>query len=210
MKTVFLVIVLSLLIGYSSFSQVRFGLKAGTSFTNVAMHKMPDTFNSDVQLAYHAGVFGSLPLSERISIGADLLYSNKGYRNYNEGYQYPDLYFYERFQYLSIPLMLNYELVDKLTVGIGPEVGFLLAASATIEDNWFDTSTLYNNPVDVGLNLGSEYTINERLITGARYYYGFSNVIGDLIIYDENGQATNGAIRNRVFQLYLGYFLKKG
>ena len=201
MRIGYSLLILCSLMCHVSFSQVEFGVKAGANLATVSVTELPDnSFNPEMKAAYHFGFFANSQVNEKISLTTDLLYSNKGLNNYKANF---------KFHYINVPILINYAISDNLKIGLGPEVGILMSAYFKLNDDNFDVSTFYNNKIDVGLDVGVEYSINEIFTAGVRYNYGLSNVLGDSQFTDiVTGNPYDSKIRNRVIQIYIGKLFK--
>jgi hypothetical protein len=95
--------------------------------------------------------------------------------------------------YLDVPVLLEYKLVPRLWVQLGPQFSDLMSAknSNTSVKNDFNTS-------DFSGVLGLQAILPLHFIIGARYVYGFSNI-------NKNNLLNSDALYNRSFQIYLGW-----
>ncbi|TMM55919.1 PorT family protein [Maribacter algarum] len=91
--------------------------------------------------------------------------------------------------YLHIPVMAKYHITDEIAVEFGPQVGFLVA------DNWDeDISIIDTKKVNIGLNIGGGYRMNENFYFNLRISPGLTRVL------DGNN------IKNFAFQVGANYF----
>ena len=104
-----------------------------------------------------------------------------------------------KYDFINIPIMAKYYVVDGLAIEAGPYVGFLMKAenelsggsltgSQDIKDNM--------NSVDFGLGLGASYSLSNGFFGGARYNLGLTD------LPKEN---DGDAIKNGVIQVSVGY-----
>lgn len=89
--------------------------------------------------------------------------------------------------YLNIPLMAKYHITDAIAVEVGPQIGFL------VSDNWDDITT-DTNKVNIGLNIGGGYRLNENLYFQLRFSPSFTNIF------------DNTNLKNGVFHVGAAYF----
>lgn len=74
--------------------------------------------------------------------------------------------------YVHLPIMAKYHITEAIAVEFGPQIGFLLA------DNWDEDLSLINtNKLNVGLNIGGGYRMDENFYFQLRFSPGFTNVI---------------------------------
>lgn len=172
-------------------AQIQIGAKAGI---NLATLNGSDAGNPGTIVNVHFGGFARIPLVEKLSLQPELLYSAQG-----GSYNNPD--FTEHDNYLNIPVLLKYAVVDGFAIETGPQFGILLAAhdkangnSATIKD--------IRNDRDFAWVVGASYRIpTTKFGIDARYNFGIAN------IEDKDATRSNGSVRNGVFQLGVTYVL---
>jgi len=91
--------------------------------------------------------------------------------------------------YIHLPIMGKYHITDNIAVEFGPQVGFLIA------DNWDeDISIIDTKKVNIGLNVGGGYRLNENFYFNLRISPGLTRVI----------EATS--TKNFAFQIGANYF----
>lgn len=115
MKQITLTFAFLMLLFTAAQAQVEFGVKAGGMLSQTSVLD-PDSLSgmTDAKISYLLGGFVNIPISASFSVQPELLYANKGHKNF---YQH----------YLNLPIMLQYHLTDRLKLEAGPEVGYLLA-----------------------------------------------------------------------------------
>jgi opacity protein-like surface antigen len=193
-------------------AQTQFGIKAGVNYVNNVAVNAPDGINDDTKYrpGYHAGIFGRLEYSNKLSLRSELLFSNKGYKFDGEANAQPSGDGSMHLNYINLPLLVGYEIVDKLTFMLGPELGYLLSAKSKFESETIDVKNIWDNDFDFGLSAGANYSISEKFAVEIRYSHGLSSVIKDITITDESGLPTGETVKflNRTFQLSAAYQLR--
>lgn len=159
------------LIAAGAQSQFSFGFKAGINLSRIT--SKGDTTGSekyfyDLAPSLHIGATGSIKVSDRISVCADLLLSEKGYRKDSDG-----ILEASRLLYSNMPVYLNLKLSDHFSLHAGPELGILIA---TRGDDRKYTNSLYSK-VDLGAIAGVAYDISRRLSISLRLEQGISNIV---------------------------------
>lgn len=96
--------------------------------------------------------------------------------------------------YLDVPVLLEYKIVDRLWVQLGPQFSSLLSA----KNNSTDVKTSFNTTDFSGV-LGLQVILPVHIIAGARYVYGFSDMNNNKQFFG------NDAFHNRSFQIYAGF-----
>lgn len=211
MRKIFLISLLALN-SFPLLAQVKLGVKAGGMLTDIAIEGIGLGYSGDgakTKLSYLAGAVLALPIHDRLSLQVELLYSNKGILA-----DLPDASglgnVSDNFHYLSLPLLLRYHLTNRLGIGVGPEVGYLLGAYQRSDAFGSNSRRRYYEPIDVAINLDLQYDLLKKLTLGLRYNMGIYDVTkrsegviagGGLFVEDSD-------LYNRSLQLALTYWLK--
>lgn len=183
-----------LLIPVSGWAQPEFGIKGGLNIADIVIMNY---INPDVESTFrlkagaHAGFFLYGNVKDRVGLGAELLYSDKGVRVNNNIHLH----------YIALPLLVHYQLKDNLVAEAGPELAYMVSARSKLGDE----STTYNNKLDLSLDAGFRLS-TAKLIFGLRYCVGLFNVKEPLDGYAQPG-VEKVKYQNRVLQLSLGYKL---
>ncbi|MCS4238371.1 hypothetical protein M2306_001516 [Myroides gitamensis] len=157
---------------------IKLGAKAGLNISNLS-----GADNTKSKTGFHVGALAEIFLNEKFAIQPEILYSSQGAKaKGSDGSKY-DL------DYINVPIMAKYYVMDGLSVQAGPQVGFVVKAEVGGIDAKDDVNT-----VDFGLNLGAGYELPLGLFFDARYDLGLNKV-------NKEGKST----KNGVFQLSVGY-----
>jgi hypothetical protein len=174
---------------------ITVGLRGGLNLADVVINNVTDPDGEsdfNIKTGFHAGMFAYADGDQRVGLGAELLYSVKGVNaitNIN-------------LHYITLPVLLRYAFVEKLIGEIGPEVGYLVAARS----RYGNMNNVYDNKLDVGLDLGLQYHLTPGLILGMRFNAGVSSVIKNP---SGPAQAEKVRYQNRVLQVSIAYRLYK-
>ncbi len=165
------------------------GAKVGLNVTNIS------NFDLKNKSSFHIGAFAEWNLSDFIGLSPELMYSRQGARDKHDGVKYK-----LRVNYLNIPVLFKFYVLEGLSVDLGPQFGFALNSKAKTKHNDTTNKTKIGdeNTFDVSFPIGLSYTY-EGLILSARYNIGLSNM------WDKDDVGVNS--KNHVFQLSLGYRL---
>jgi hypothetical protein len=187
---------LLLVLTFPVLSQETFylGIKGGLNLSDIALtnYVNPDAESDyNIKAGVHAGLFGNVEIGSDFLLGAELLYSNQGVVANDR----------INLHYITVPLLIQYRFHESFIAEVGPQFGYLLAARS----RYGNVSNTWNNKLDIGLNAGVQYLINERFSAGLRYYAGFSSVINSIDESGSNNIPTEETIKyqNRVLQLSL-------
>lgn len=173
--------------------QTELGIKGGMNLSDIVMTNYidPDVESAlALKIGFHAGVYVSGVLSERIGMSGELLYSDKGVKGLSNIHLH----------YITIPLLVQYRLTDHLVGELGPEPGYLFAARS----NRGSVSNTYNNKFDVSLDAGLRFNAGKWLVT-LRYCAGVFSVRN----LEPSSIPAKDRVKyqNRVLQLSMGYKL---
>jgi len=203
----------------SSMSPVRFGLKAGMNVASLS--KDAGLEDQKSKIGFNAGVFANIPVAESFSIQPEVLYNQLGAKIESRdeytiaGVTTRNVESYStNLDYLTVPVMFQYNFVPNFYIEAGPEFGFMLSAknkgdrttTVTTGSNTSTTNASYTDDIDkdnlntfnfgVGIGLGYYFTDNIGLT--ARYVAGVTDVAKDRPSGDD-------AIRNNNFQVGLAF-----
>ncbi|KQM53666.1 porin family protein [Chryseobacterium sp. Leaf201] len=186
----------------SADSAVRFGVKAGMNVSSLSDDGSLEDQGS--KIGFNAGVFANIPVGSMFSVQPEVLYSQYGdkydTRIGNNTYSYAN-----HLDYITVPVMLQYNLIPNLYVEAGPEFGFMVSAKNKAKNetnndvisesgNYKDNFSTFN----FGIGLGAGYYFTDNIGITARYVAGLTDIAKDR----PNG---SDAIRNNVFQVGLAF-----
>ena len=187
MKKVFMTLAAVVALGMGANAQtgdVKFGFKGGYNLSNFG----GDVENNKSLSGFHLGGFVEIPVSEKFSVQPEVLYSAQGAKF--EGYGYSFDY---KTDYINIPVMAKYYVMDKLAVMAGPQFGFLVKAEVEGEDAKDEIKSF-----EFGVGVGANYYFTENIFAGARYNFGLSNI--------NDGEGSDDfKLNNNVLQVSVGY-----
>lgn len=179
---------------HSAYGQVAIGLKGGLNFANIDTSTPSTAYNS--RTGYHAGAFVSFKFT-KIAIQPELVYSQQG-----TTVQYNGASIDQNFSYVNVPILLKLYLVGGLNLQLGPQFGFLTAASGPIPGSGSSSSQdikSYYKSSDISIALGAGIDLPLNLNLDFRYNLGVS----------DNNESTASTVKNQVFQLSVGFKLFK-
>lgn len=130
-------------------------------------------------------------LSDQLGLQPEILYSAEGSRIESISPEPDDEEW--NFDYINIPILLRYQVIDILSFHAGSQFGFLL--NAEVDDD--DVSDNFKG-TDLSLAFGAQVDLPAGIVGGARYSLGLSD-INDI----NGGFDTN----NNNFQIYVGFKL---
>lgn len=195
---------------FSSASQnISGGIRLGMNVANNNVTTIASSITPDAKIGFLAGGYLSVMLTDKFGIQPELVYSTMGSSSSSvltsQGTTIKavdDL----KFSYLSLPVMLRFNLTDNFNLQVGPQLGYLLSATETASASGLPTisadikSSL--NDIDFGAAAGLGVDFG-KFNAGARYYLGFTNLV-------KNTTGSANKLANNSIQIYIGYSLFGG
>ena len=185
--------------GLSAQEYVKFGIKGGINSSTFSGDGFGDFDNPNSRTSFNLGLLAEIPVSDKFSVQPEVLYSGQGYdiasRNDANDVEY-------QLDYINVPILAKYYLIEGLSIEAGPQIGFLV--NSEIDSNPSGDSGDISldedqfNKVDISLGLGASYKFRGGFFVNARYNYGLSDV------YD-NSFFNNSDVKHSVFQGGIGF-----
>lgn len=151
----------------------RLGAKAGANLTKLS----GQSFNQEFDLGYHLGGFAEIDFSKRLGIQPEVLFNqvnakrssgfNSIYTNLSDPNAAADI----KLNYLSIPVLLRYNVGKMLTLNVGPQFGILIDKHETLLKNGKEA---FKNG-DFGMVGGATINLKALRVYG-RYNIGLANI----------------------------------
>lgn len=154
MKKILLSAVAVMAFGYAVQAQseeMKFGVKAGANFTNFG----GDVEDTDSKTGFYVGGLVDLPVSGNFHVQPEVLYSSEGADDLG-------------IDYLRIPVMAKYYVMEGLSLQVGPEIAFKVSADDEIDEG--------TKSMDFGLGAGAAYELEMGLFFDVRYNLGLSDI----------------------------------
>ena len=201
-KSKLLLAALMLLMASGAFAQLRVGVKAGGNLSKITGFP----FEGKMKFGFHAGIFLDFALNERLSLQPELLYSAQGlngsYTDYDGEDNPINVTGSTSLDYINVPVLLKINIAEGLSAEIGPQIGYLVSATAKLESvegkQVIDMKKEKTcKDFDVTAVAGLSYTFAENFVISARYCFGFTSV--------QTEDVSEVKAQNRVIQLSIGY-----
>ena len=180
--------------------EMNFGAKAGVNLANLSGD---DVSNNEMLIGAFGGVYANMELSDKIFFQPELLFSMQGAKFKAEGIE-GEL----KYNFINVPLMLQYGVTDNIRVELGPQVGLVLSADSKTGDVDVDVKD-NTKTIDFGVNLGGTYYMDNGLNFTVRYNMGLtklgkasSTTVGGITVETEESD-----IKNSVISIGVGYSL---
>ncbi len=205
MKKLFFIAAITVMaVSATQAQEVRLGAKAGVNFSTLSGDDLGDIKS---RTGFHIGGLVEIPISEKFWVQPEVLYSAQGAKYKDSGSEMGVDYSYDittKLDYIQVPIMAKYYVVEGLALEAGPQISFLASKKGTVEGSvgGVEVSTeedLDNvSGIDFGVGFGASYRLPMGVFFGARYNLGLSNV-------NDGDFADDQKIHNNVFQLSAGY-----
>jgi hypothetical protein len=174
----------------------RFGFAVGAAFSN-AVASSKSNYNTGALAGFSLGFTYNHPVSDRISIGAEALYSQKGYAATTQSGK-----FSQRSQFMDIPVFFKMKTGNRFNVFAGPQLSYMLSSNNIYNDG-FDESvrgyyqysgvkTFFAGVIGAGVDITDHVNLN------ARYAI-------DLKGTNANGNVYVPAYKHQALQLAFGF-----
>lgn len=181
MKKIILIIAVTVLIIPTAKSQekIQFGVKGGVNFTNMTSNDY--LYDEKFKTGLYLGATVEIPLSKKISIQPEIVYSSQGIKgkafvNYPSTLPgtMPIVNAEHKLDYIKIPVLAKLYLVKNFSFEIGPSFNFLVNDRFT-SDSY--TQTDLAEKFEFGGVIGLSYKVKSNFFVNTNYLIGFSNTL---------------------------------
>ena len=194
MKKLVLSIAAVLAVGATAHAQqeVKFGPKAGLNISNFT-----GDGKADSRMGFHVGAVAEIKFNDKFAVQPEVLYSTFGAKDKVGGNEIK-----QNNEYISIPVMARYYIVDGFAVEAGPQISFLMKSELKGDGGAVDSKDWFNS-ADFGINIGASYDLPMGLFFGARYGLGLSKVGKEREM--AGIKVEPGDTKNSMIQISAGY-----
>ena len=169
MKRVFLLLLATVFTGMIAQAQgFRLGAKAGANFGKIDGKR----FNEEFKLGYHLGAFAEIDFGKKFGIQPEVLWQTTRVDTATQigsAVQFRDKEI--KLDYLSIPILLRYNINKLITINAGPHFGILLNK----DDNLLQNGQQAFKNGDFGMIAGLQLNLKSLRVYG-RYNIGLNNI----------------------------------
>ena len=167
MKT-FLILIFGLLSMQIARSQIKFGVKAGLNITNLNISGQNVSSGIEPRGDLHAGLIANVHISKSFDIQPEVIYSS-------QGGNIKDSTGSLKYDYINVPVLLQYHVVSGIFIETGPQLGFLISSKYSSEHIQLDTKN-QSKTTDFSWAFGVGYKMPVvNLGLDLRYNLGISN-----------------------------------
>lgn len=193
MKKLFLFTVIAFLSFTIAQSQeFRLGAKAGINVASLG----GDSYgvgSLGSRVSFHVGGLAEIPLVGKFSLQPELLFSSEG-----SNYTFTGLDDNLKLDYVRVPVLAKYYIIEGLTAEAGPVFGVLVNAK---NDDGDDIKENFKS-FDAAFGIGASYRLDMGVFFSLRYNKGLLNVNED---YEDEGITYSYKNQSNVFQVSAGY-----
>ena len=178
---------LGIVISGFAFSQ-QFGLKAGLNVSDI--NNGASGTDMKAKTGLYVGVTATIPVSDEFSVQPELIYNQLGAKTnlYDFGGIIGNVSTTTKLDYVSLPVMLQYNFPSNFYLELGPEFSYMVSAKQGLSTSIISPSTDINmdylNRLNVGAGFGAGYNLNKNIGISARYTFGLTGL-------GKNGNVTD-------------------
>jgi hypothetical protein len=197
MKLTLTGISLLLLISITSHAQqeyFEYGFKGGLNLSNITGDG-EEVSGYDTRTSMNIGMYGLYKILPKLGLQAELLYSEQGFseRFDSEIINIDEIKSLTRMQYINVPVIVSYNLIEQLWIEGGVQVGYLVNAEEEREERFINDSnqlisetetidqTSTYESLELGLLGGLRYKLSQNFMIQARYQKSINDIDKDLV-----------------------------
>ena len=172
--------------GFASTQQ--FGVKAGLNVSDI--NNGASGTDMKAKTGLYVGVTATIPVSDEFSVQPELIYNQLGAKTnlYDFGGIIGNVSTTTKLDYISLPVMLQYNFPSNFYLELGPEFSYMVSAKQGLSTSIISPSTDINmdylNRLNVGAGFGAGYNLNKNIGISARYTLGLTGL-------GKNGNVTD-------------------
>lgn len=154
-----------------------FGIKAGLNLSNLSTEFLDETEYADFKPGFHGGFFARVSLARGLAFQPEVLFSTEGAKESEDD---EEIKF--NFNYIQVPLMLQFGPASGFYGEIGPGIGFLMSAKTKVEIAGLEEEEDIKDEMEelnITGNVGIGYALENGFGVGVRYVHGFTNLVKD-------------------------------
>lgn len=176
---------------YAQDKKFTWGVKAGLNLANFVGK---DAEGTKMKAGFNVGVVTEYRFCDKFAVGPELLYSTQGCSIDMPGMDEDGESNSDKLkinaQYINLPIMLKYYVIENLSINLGPQLGYAVSVKGKIGSHKMDYPGV--KKFDVALGVGATYHFGS-IFADARYNYGLTKVV------------ENTNMKNSVIQIGVGY-----
>jgi len=168
----------------------EYGFKGGVNLSSISGDG-DKVSNYDTKASMNIGGYGLYKILPKLGIQAELLYSEQGFseRFDSEEVDIDEIKSLTRMQYINLPVLVSYNLIEQLWMEGGVQVGYLVDAEEEREERsinnesgqldsatkTIDQTSRYES-LELGLLGGLRYKLSQNFMIQARYEKSINDI----------------------------------
>jgi hypothetical protein len=192
MKKILLGTLFVMITATAAWSQVTVGLKAGINIAKESVSGSGITLSADNVVGFHGGAYLHAKFG-KFGVQPEAYYSMTGSK-----FTFSGATDQIKTNYLSVPILLRFNVTDFFNIHAGPQFGILLSAKETSGGTTTDVKNQVKSG-DFGLAFGAGFDLPMGFNGGVRYVAGMSNI--------DASSSSGSKTKNNVIQVYVGFKL---
>ncbi len=184
MKNLLFSLVFLLTLSVFQQAHAQFGLRTGISVSNF------DGFDFESRVGFHGGLYYGLPLRDKVTLEPAILYSQKGYKSSATSTAGA---FTENINYVDIPVLVRYAIIEKLNVFAGPQASLLASRKRENSDGTVSRTTDVVRGYDLAGIIGVAVSLPKGVNFQTSYDFGLTSL-----------NYFNFNVKNRVLKFAVG------
>jgi Outer membrane protein beta-barrel domain len=149
-----------------------FGFQTGVNMSNMNFNLGSTAPDTHIELSWKPGIaFGfilQIPLAKNLSLQPEYSFVRRNGSDRSTGIDYT-------LDFLSMPVLLNYQVSRRFALLAGPQVELLINAQSTYKGG--DNNITHDvEERSIGFLAGLEFQIIKSLFLSARYFQGLNNI----------------------------------
>ncbi|MGK7389775.1 MAG: porin family protein [Candidatus Cyclobacteriaceae bacterium M2_1C_046] len=193
MKKILTTLILTLF-ALGAYAQIGAGAKVGVNFANQDI----EGINTESTTGYHFGAYFTFGISENFALQPEILFSKQGAE-----LSYSSITREVDYSYLTIPVLLRFNIMRVLNLHAGPQ--FNILSRAELEESGTmakEEITDQLNSLDFALAFGGGVNLPKNFHLGLRYVISITDINET---FNPSNVSIDPEIKNKTLQLYLGY-----
>lgn len=151
-------------------SKLEFGFKAGGNYSRITGDDETRYFSS--KIGYHAGLLVKYDMHNNLSMQAELLWNALGTNSKDK--QDENIKGKIKMDYISLPILVQYELIPRLYLETGPEFSYNISSKFIFEDGRVTDWQEYTKSMNFAWGLGAGYYITSNIAVNLRMNLGIA------------------------------------
>lgn len=166
------------------------GIKAGLNLSNMTFSSSGYTTSPSFSPALHGGAYLTAMFTEHLGLQPELLFSGQGAKSGSNKYT---------LNYITVPVLVRYNVNSLLSFHAGPQMGFLMSAKEKIASTTSDVKDDFKS-TDVSIAAGVGIDLPMKLNFSFRFVKGLSDI-------NNIADANDYKAKNYALQFSVGYKL---